>query len=123
MRDLGRTPALLALNLSVDQVTSPPLALGDENGRRDLPGLRRFINETRGNESGYVAHRLRRLETAARGDSTDLLKQEALETVELVCECLANRGANQQKKISWRGTAERISSAFYKKGRPRFSKP
>ena len=101
---------MLALNLPVDQVTSSPWARGDKNRRRDLPGLRRFINETRGEESGtvgqnlsnlfganwavitdprhmrgfdataneHVAHSLRRLETAARGDPNDLLKQEAL---------------------------------------------
>jgi diguanylate cyclase (GGDEF)-like protein len=46
-----------------------------------------------------VVHRLRRLESAARGDSTERLKQEALETVSLLRECMKNRGKHQQSLI------------------------
>jgi diguanylate cyclase (GGDEF)-like protein len=42
-----------------------------------------------------VAHRLRRLESAARGNSTERLKQEALETVSMLRKCMADRGDHQ----------------------------
>lgn len=122
------------LLIGVDPPGREGSATREEGGKtipRDLPGLRRFVDETRSQESSYVgqsltnmldaiwafivglrhmlsfdtrtdeqvAHRLRRLESAARGDSTDRLKQEALETVDLVRECMANRGVNQQKMI------------------------
>lgn len=50
-----------------------------------------------------VAHRLRRLESAAQGNNSERLKHEALETVELVRESMKNRGANEQKLIASMG--------------------
>ncbi len=104
---------------------------GGASAPRDLPGVRRFVDETRGEEHRFigqsftnmfeaiwafigglrhtlafdqqtdtrVAHRLHHLEKAAQGNSTARLKQEALETVSLVRECLAQRGDNQEKLI------------------------
>jgi len=46
-----------------------------------------------------IGHRIRRLEQAAQGNSTERLKQEALETVELVRESMEKRGGKQQKMI------------------------
>ncbi len=105
---------------------------GGAKAPRDLPGVRRFVDETRSEEHRYVGksfgnmfeaiwafigglrhtlvfdeqtdaqitHRIRRLEKAAQGNSTERLKQEALETVSLVRESMANRGDNQQKLIA-----------------------
>ncbi|MDP6977524.1 MAG: GGDEF domain-containing protein [Myxococcota bacterium] len=105
---------------------------GGASAPRDLPGVRRFVGETRREEHRYigqsfanmfeaiwafigglrhtlafdqqtdarVAHRLHRLEKAAQGNSTARLKQEALETVSLVRECMAHRGDNQQKLLA-----------------------
>lgn len=46
-----------------------------------------------------VAHRLRRLESAARGNSTEQLKQEALETVSMLRQCMQDRCAHQQALV------------------------
>ncbi len=103
---------------------------------RDLPGLRRFVDETRREEHDFlggslanmleaiwafisglrhslafeqqtdqqVGHRLRRLEDAARGNSTERLKQEALETVKFVRQCASDRGEKQQTLIASLGS-------------------
>lgn len=103
---------------------------------RDLPGLRRFVDETRREENRYlnlslsnmlgaiwafigglrhslafeqqsdeqVGHRLRRLESAARGNSTEQLKQEAFKTVDLVRQCMEKRGEHHQSLISSMGS-------------------
>lgn len=104
---------------------------GGASAPRDLPGVRRFMDQTRGEEHRFigqsmtnmfeaiwafigglrhtlvfdektdaqVARRIRRLEKAAHGDSTERLKREALETVSLVRECMDRRGDSQQKLI------------------------
>lgn len=51
-----------------------------------------------------VAHRLRRLESAARGNSTEQLKREALETVSMLRQCMQDRGAHQQALVENLGT-------------------
>lgn len=103
---------------------------------RDLPGLRRFVDETRREENRYlnlrltnmlgaiwafisslrhtlafeqqsdeqVGHRLRCLESAARGNSTERLKQEALETVDLVRRCMEKRGEHHRAQIASMGS-------------------
>lgn len=50
-----------------------------------------------------VAHRLRRLESAALANNSERLRHEALGTVELVRESMENRGANEQKLIASMG--------------------
>ncbi|MCP4039400.1 MAG: GGDEF domain-containing protein [bacterium] len=109
---------------------------GGAEATRDLPGLRRFVDETRREEHSFigqslsnmleaiwafigglrhslsfeqetderVADRLCSLESAAGGDSTARLKQEALETVSLVRETMERRGSQQQSLIRSLGT-------------------
>ena len=46
-----------------------------------------------------VAHRLRRLESAARGNSSERLKQEALETVSMLRQCMTDRGNHHRTLV------------------------
>ena len=112
-----------------DRSEGEPSALGD--GKRDLPGLRRAVEEQRVAENEYVTrslgdfreatwsfisglrrsltaeqaadrgigHRMHRLEGAVRSGEPDKIKNEAQETVSMLTEFLAERGARQQEQI------------------------